>query len=202
MKMIRQLTLLPAIILILTSCDQGFITRSDRDTKLLQYTNSLDPRGSGTVDPRLAAPKTILDQGVTRIYFNKGENEVTFKIKPTIPGFSKKDVACDTSITACPGYQELLNSPALKNLGTVKGEITVDDVTVNVDIDASRLLPDLSHALDLFGLANNSVIKIKGTAFDKSGKVIGSKEFQKTVTGKVDTVELEIMIGNIQEKIN
>ena len=87
---------------------------------------------------------------------------------------------------------------AVKNFKEVKGEITVDNVTVNFNADAKNLLPDLSQALQLLGLAKNSVVSIKGSAYDINGNIMGSKEYKKTITEKVDTVELEILIGKIQ----
>ncbi len=195
--------ILSSVILLLNSCKATpFLVR---ETNLdgaanieASKKNSLDPKGNGAIDPR-----PLYEKGVTKINFNKGDNNLSFKIK-LATGMNTKAVENCTDakcVSASAEYQQILQSPELKNLKSVKGEVTVDSVTIPIEVDATNLLPDLSHALELIGLAKNSVVKIKGTAYDKDGKILGQKEYQKTITEKVDTVELEILIGNIQNKI-
>jgi hypothetical protein len=201
------------LLLLFSSCHKTpFLVREPDSTnkpifldQVGNLKNALDPKGNGTIDPNpVSGPQPVYEKGLTKIVFNKGENNLSFKIKLSTETMKTKAVdSCTVAkcVTDSPDYQQLLQSPELKNFKSVKGEVTVDSVTVPIEVDATSLLPDLSHALDLIGLAKNSVVKIKATAYDKDGKIMGEKEYEKTITEKVDTVQLEILINKIQEKI-
>ena len=196
------------VLLILNGCGiagNSFISsRSESDLEMLArannpVVNNIDPRGNGTVDPKM-----VTELGKTKIYFNQGDLNLSLKLKLgnspiSVKSFKIKEELNDQTLNQ--EYQKLLVNSGLKDLSYVEATVTVNDQTIQVKANAGSLAADLSHTLEIIGLAKNSKVKIKGTAFDKDNKSIGSGEYEKVITDKDNTEELNIKIDNIEQAI-
>lgn len=200
--------LLFSFSIMLNSCNaKPFLSPRLNELKNDAIVLGLDPQGSGTIDPSaLNQPVIVESKGKNRYIFNKGDNQINYKISLANPAFSQKAIVENCTDADCvensEDYQKVLGSDQLGSFKEVKGEMQIDDVLVPLHIKAESIAADLSFELELLGLAENSTVRIKGTAYDINDQVMGSKEFENKITKKLDTVKLEILLDNIQNAVD
>lgn len=159
------------------------------------------------------APRMEAAKGKTRVDFGQGPGGLVFQFDAATvqrrfgvggEAFATQAMAdCKTAdcLANDPEYKELLKSKQLSQFKLATGVLQVGETKLDIKVNALTLANDLSYALELVGLAENTRIILNGSAFDKEGKVIGQLNYSQFISQKVDTVTLDRLLGEIQAQV-
>ncbi|MGE3726143.1 MAG: hypothetical protein AB7I41_11375 [Candidatus Sericytochromatia bacterium] len=145
-----------------------------------------------TVQSSTATPRMLVEKGRTQLDFGSGDRRLSFQFSPEAvkKAFGLKALA-DCTTAEC-----------LANFQLAEGTLQVGETVLQLRVKAESLKEDLSYALELIGLAENTRIVLQGKAYDPSGKVLGELNYNRLITQPVDRVTLEQMLNTLQTDIN
>lgn len=160
-----------------------------------------------TVQSSTATPQMQVEKGRTQLDFGLGDRRLTFQFSPEAvkKAFGIKALAdCTTAdcLAKDPALTTLPGSQALANFQLAEGTLQVGETVLQLKVKAESLSADLSYALELIGLAENTRIILQGKAYDSAGKVQGDLNFNRLITQPTDVVTLEQILNTLQSNIN
>lgn len=158
----------------------------------------------GLLEPQSRAVEVALGKIVlSRVDFGQGSGSLSIRLdgQAIQQKFGVKAMA-DCRTAEClendPEYKELLKSQALSQFRLATGTLQVGETKLDIKLTAYTLAADLSYAIELIGMAQNTQVRVTGSAYDSSGKVVGTLAYAQTITEKPDLVTLEKLLGEIQ----
>jgi hypothetical protein len=136
-----------------------------------------------TVQSSTATPRMLVEKGRTQIDFGSGDRRLTFQFSPE-------------------AVKRVFGLKALVDFQLAEGTLQVGETVLQLRVKPESLKEDLSYALELIGLAENTRIVLQGKAYDPSGKVLGELNYNRLITQPVDRVTLDQMLNTLQTDIN
>lgn len=136
-----------------------------------------------TVQSSTATPRMLVEKGRTQIDFGSGDRRLTFQFSPE-------------------AVKRVFGLKALVDFQLAEGTLQVGETVLQLRVKPESLKEDLSYALELIGLAENTRIVLQGKAYDPSGKVLGELNYNRLITQPVDRVTLDQMLNTLQTEIN
>jgi hypothetical protein len=207
-------TFLLTLPLIVLACSPQAVVRSNKDLDLINVANTIPVK-------REISDKVSLfyDKGLSRALYKLGNKESNYSIKllvstmPTVaptlnPSVSPSTVISTSptaSVSATPSTNPSVSSipsstptpiSLISNIKTIKVNINVDNILINVDIDPWRLKDDFSHTIQLLGLNENSKVKLKVTSYNQSNKQIQTKELEHSIKDNMLSHQIDILANN------
>ncbi len=136
-----------------------------------------------TVQSATATPRMLVEKGRTQLDFGSGDRRLTFQFSPE-------------------SVKRVFGLKALVDFQLAEGTLQVGETVLQLRVKPESLKEDLSYALELIGLAENTRIVLQGKAYDPSGKVLGELNYNRLITQPVDRVTLDQMLNTLQTDIN
>jgi hypothetical protein len=136
-----------------------------------------------TVQSSTATPRMLVEKGRTQLDFGSGDRRLTFQFSPE-------------------SVKKVFGLKSLADFQLAEGTLQVGETVLQLRVKPESLKEDLSYALELIGLAENTRIVLQGKAYDPSGKVLGELNYNRLITQPVDRVTLEQMLNTLQTDIN
>ncbi|MFN4150984.1 MAG: hypothetical protein ACK4IX_08565 [Candidatus Sericytochromatia bacterium] len=206
-------TFLLTLPLIVLACSPQAVVRSNKDLDLINVANTMPVK-------REISDKVSLfyDKGLSRVLYKLGNKDSSYSIRllvPTIPKVvptvipsvsssvvvspsltpSSVNPSASSSASITPSATPTPISP-ISNLKTIKVNINVDNILVDVDIDPWRLKDDFSHNIQLLNINENSKIKLKVTSYNKSNKPIQTKEIEHSMKDNMINYQIDLLVNN------
>lgn len=209
-------TFLLTLPLIVLACSPQAVVRSNKDLDLINVANTMPVK-------REISDKVSLfyDKGLSRALYKLGNKDSNYSIKllvPTIPTVSPSvipsvqpstaistSISPTSSVSVTPSTTPSVSSipsatptpiSPISNIKTIKVNITVDNIFVDVDIDPWRLRDDFSHTIQLLGLNENSKVKLKVTSYNQSNKQIQTKELEHSMKDNIISHQIDLLGNN------